>query len=101
MTDGQVAGIAVGLAVLIPLIITCAILYYSCLRPTCPCYYHKYRSTRTVAVAAQQTPQVTATTTNTNTINSQPSPPSPLTYNCATGYQPYPATPPTATTVKS
>ena len=61
---------------LVAFIATCVILCNCSLSPTCPCYYHKYRSTQTVVVAAQQTPRVVTatiyTTTTTKTKNYQP-----------------------------
>ena len=95
---GQIYGIVIGVVVFITLIATCVTLCICCLSPICPCYYHKYHRTRTVVVAAQQALKVvTATTTNTNAIKYQPLSP---VYNPNNCYQPYPAVPPPATTIK-
>jgi len=98
LTAGQIAAIVVGVVVFIALIVTSVVLCICCLTPTCPIYYNKSRITRTVVVA-QPAPQiVTATTATASTIQHQPA--APPTYNPDTGYQPYPAAPPTATTAK-
>ena len=77
-------------------IIGVIILCICCLTPSCPCYYRRSHTTRTVVVAQPQpTPQVvamTATTANTTAYPEQPPP----AYNPDHGYvhQPYPPAPP-------
>lgn len=93
-----IAGIVLGTVMFIGLIATVVTLCVCCLTPTCPCYYYKRSRIARSVVVTHQTPQVAMTTSSTKTTKYQP-PPVP-TYDNDTGYQPYPAALPAATTAK-
>ena len=99
LTTGAVAGIVVGGLLFIGFITTVITLCICCLVPTCPCYYRSHHTTRTVVVNQPAAPVVNAiTATSAKTTKYHP-PPLPV-YDLDSGYQPYPAVPPTATTAK-
>ena len=85
-------------------VITTAVAFcICCLNPKCPMYYRRsgsYTSTVVVTQPTSQVVQTTSTSVNAGGINVNYQPAAAPAYGEDTGYQPYPAVPPTATTAK-
>ena len=98
LTAKAIVGMVFGVLIFIGFITTIIILCICCLTPSCPCYYN--RRSHITTHSAFGTPKIVTATTATSAKTTKYQPPPLPGCDHDTGYQPYPAVPPTATTAK-